>query len=545
MERTHTVMPFILAMLIAVARMPTNVYQICRSQVGTLEIEPWLQTSADAVVSTVRTFFSRMRLGWMIPIAAAVIFALFVADLQSAHAGVLVATVVAGTTDLTELRERINKLGTDMSAIVAKAGEEKRELTADEERTFDGMDADREKLLATETRLLKVEQLNGSERRTEHVQPGEHRANHSQHAGRKVEISAMDRMEGIRSWLLAGSDATPNANQREIAQRVGIDLNSRRVMLQLPTQALRSLHRDDIKAFEERAQSTMSSSSPVDGYYTIANEMMRPLEVALLAFGGIRQVATVLRTETGAELPIPTANDTSNTGEILAENTQVNQQDVAFNQLVLNAFKYSSKMILVSTELLQDSAVNLAEFLGRALGERIGRITNTHFTTGDASSKPNGIVTASTASGVQLAAKTPTYAEMVQIQHSVDPSYRVNAGWMFHDSMLSEVKQIVDASTGRPIWVPNMAGGAPDTILGDRYVVNQAMAVAAGSGAAKSILYGELSKYLVRDVRGLTLLRLDERFADYGQVAFLAFSRHDGDLLDAGTHPVKHALNKS
>ena len=34
--------------------------------------------------------------------------------------------------------------------------------------------------------------------------------------------------------------------------------------------------------------------------------------------------------------------------------------------------------------------------------------------------------------------------------------------------------------------------------------------------------------------------RLDERYAELGVVAFLAFSRHDGDLLDAGTNPVKY-----
>jgi hypothetical protein len=44
-------------------------------------------------------------------------------------------------------------------------------------------------------------------------------------------------------------------------------------------------------------------------------------------------------------------------------------------------------------------------------------------------------------------------------------------------------------------------------------------------------------------VRDITLLRLDERFAEFLQVAFLAFMRTDGDLLDAGTHPVKGYQN--
>jgi HK97 family phage major capsid protein len=79
--------------------------------------------------------------------------------------------------------------------------------------------------------------------------------------------------------------------------------------------------------------------------------------------------------------------------------------------------------------------------------------------------------------------------------------------------------------------------GAPDTILGYPYVINQSMTTPAT--AVKSILFGDLSKYIVRDVRDVTLLRLDERFAEYHQVAFLAFARSDGDLLDSGTDPIK------
>ena len=52
-------------------------------------------------------------------------------------------------------------------------------------------------------------------------------------------------------------------------------------------------------------------------------------------------------------------------------------------------------------------------------------------------------------------------------------------------------------------------------------------------------IFGALNKYLIRDVVGITLLRLDERYADFHQVAFLAFARADGNLLNAGTNPVK------
>jgi len=448
-----------------------------------------------------------------------------------------------------EAREAINKLGTDMQALLAKAREEKREPTDDEKHSFDTMDVAREEAIKAERRYLRLAELEGSNgRQTRQHQP----TAELRDSKGPVEVTSLERLETLRAWLLAGSTARPSAGGRAAATKSGVDLAARNLELLLPHTALRSTRSDEIarwqqRIVEQRALSAGSTSSPVDGAYTVPDEMMRPLEEALLSFGGMRVKSTILRTDTGADLPIPTVNDTGNKGEILGENMQVHQLDVAFNQLVLESYKYSSKMILVSVELLQDNAINLAEFLGRALGTRIGRITNDHFTTGTGTAEPRGILTATTASGTQFAALTPTYAEMVGLQHAIDPAYRSNAGvgWMFHDSMLAQIKSIVDASTGRPIWMPGMTGGAPDTILGDPYVINQSMPSAAGSGAGKSVVYGDLSKYLIRDVRAITLLRLDERFADYHQVAFLAFSRHDGDLLDAGTHPVKHALNKA
>jgi HK97 family phage major capsid protein len=54
------------------------------------------------------------------------------------------------------------------------------------------------------------------------------------------------------------------------------------------------------------------------------------------------------------------------------------------------------------------------------------------------------------------------------------------------------------------------------------------------------MIFGQLNRYKIRDVANLRLVRMNERYADYDQVGFVAFSRHDGRLLDAGTHPVKY-----
>jgi HK97 family phage major capsid protein len=259
----------------------------------------------------------------------------------------------------------------------------------------------------------------------------------------------------------------------------------------------------------------------------------------------MRQVATVIRTATGGPLPIPTTNDTANKGAIIGENTTSTELEMTFGQLVLDAWKYSSKYILASMEFLQDTSINANEFLGDALGVRIARITNDHFTTGTGS-QPNGIVTAAASSGITTASNAViSYDNLIDVEHSVDPEYRQNGQWMMHDSALKIIKklkvlQFSGDTSGMPLWLPGLTANAPDTILGYSYSINQSMA-ATGAGT-KSLLFGQLNKYIIRDVRDVIVVRLDELFALLGQVAFLALSRHDGDLLDAGTNPVKYLI---
>lgn len=283
------------------------------------------------------------------------------------------------------------------------------------------------------------------------------------------------------------------------------------------------------------AQSVGSGSG---GGYTVPDEAMRPIVEAMKAFGGMRAVSTIVPTSTGADLPIPTDNDTSVSGEIITENSTHNDGDITFGQVVLQSFLYSSKVVKVSRQLLQDSSVDLNAYIGRKLGQRIGRIQNTHFTTGDGSSKPRGVVTASTLGKTAAGAAAITYDEIVDLMHSVDPAYQPNGRWMLNFTTLGLVRKLKD-SANMPVWAP-MANGMPDTILGRPYIINQDMP--AATTGLKSVLYGDFSNYHIRDAGNVILLRLEERYADALQVGFLAFLRSDGDLVDAGTNPVKHLI---
>ena len=281
-------------------------------------------------------------------------------------------------------------------------------------------------------------------------------------------------------------------------------------------------------------RNTMSTTTPAEGGYTVATEVATYVMDAMKAFGGMRQVATILRTDQGNPMTWPTSDGTTEVGEILAENASATDLDVSFNTKNLPVYKYSSKVVTVPIELLQDSNVDIEAFVRARIAQRLGRITNTHFTTGDGSSKPTGIIAAASVgkTGASGQTTTVTYADLVDLEHSVDPAYRVNCKWMFHDTTLKALKKILD-SQNRPLWLPGISVKEPDTILGYTYQINQDVAVMAAS--AKSIAFGDLSKYVIRDVMAMTYYRFDDSaYAKKGQVGFLAFLRSGGNFMDVG-----------
>ena len=297
----------------------------------------------------------------------------------------------------------------------------------------------------------------------------------------------------------------------------------------------------------QNAQSGQQANGAQGGYLVPTGWGASLLE-ALKAFGGMRNVANVIQTAGGNPIPWPTVDETANEGEIVAENVAATTQDIAFGTVQIGAYKYSSKVFTVPIELLMDQGpgIDLEAFIRRAAATRIARINNRHFTTGTGVAQPQGLVTASAAGKVGANGSTVSvsFDDLTDLEHSVDPAYRTmpNVGFMFHDTTLRFLKKVKDAD-GRPIWLPGYTTKEPDVINGYGYTINQDMPVMAAN--AKSILFGKLDEYMIRDVLEVTLFRFDDSaFMTKGQIGFLAWSRADGKLVSAGA-PVKHYQNSA
>jgi HK97 family phage major capsid protein len=156
-----------------------------------------------------------------------------------------------------------------------------------------------------------------------------------------------------------------------------------------------------------------------------------------------------------------------------------------------------------------------------------------------------GVVVAS-GEGSVGAGYAVTADEVIALVHSVDPAYRTNARFMFHDAQLAQLRLLkfsIGSDQVAYMWQPSLQAGNPDRLLGYPYTVNQSM-TSVLTVNEKAILFGDFSKYVIRDVAEIRLRRLEELYAGTDQVGFIAFMRSDGNLLDAGTDPVKHFVTK-
>lgn len=291
----------------------------------------------------------------------------------------------------------------------------------------------------------------------------------------------------------------------------------------------RKILRSHYVSEEVRQQGTMPKST---GGYLIPTTLAARIIETMKAYGGIRQFATVMNTSAGETINWPTNDDTGNEGELVAEHTQVDETELEFGQKELGAFKYSSKVVRVSIELLQDSAFALDSFITRKFGQRLGRITARHYATGTGTAQPQGLLPAASVGHTATSTTDIGYVDLLRLKHSVDPAYRNMGGcrWVFNDSVLLQFKEMLD-DNGRPLWKPSMADGTPALIDGDPYVIDQGCPDAAA--AEVPMAYGDLSEFIIRDVLGFTLHRMVEKYIDYGQIGFLAFMRTDADLMDS------------
>jgi HK97 family phage major capsid protein len=349
---------------------------------------------------------------------------------------------------------------------------------------------------------------------------------------RVVETNEMAFTERMRNWLKAG---LPNSETWA----------PKTIEVKFPSLAARPDRNGRIEYH------TLTKGTSTDGAELIPTGFVNTLQEHLIENNGVRRTnAQVFTTSTGENLLVP-ATTTHGTATLVAEGGSFLANDAQFKQVTMNAYKFG-QLVQVSTELIQDSAVNLLEYLGRAAGIAIGTVTGTYNVTGTGTAQPEGIANSPTAGIQSNTAFASGFAvnDLVDLYHSVVTGYRSRGYWMMNDSTAAFIRKMRDdtggSGLGNFIWQPGLVAGAPDTIYGRPVVTDPAI---TGTFAANAfiIAFGDFSAYFAfRDVNTVLFDRSDDFAFSTGLVSFRSSLRTDSkQLINGASGAVKWLKQKA
>jgi len=374
--------------------------------------------------------------------------------------------------------EARNRAWEEAKTLLDSAAAEKRELTAEEDAKYQSISADLDR------RAQIIETLKADADR---------------------EVRAAEAMRGFEDQAKPVVEKSTAKDEAEI---------------------IRSLARGDMRSyeFEKRDITKSSTGSPVPtSFYN------RIIELARFV-GPMLETSTILNTAGGENLQIPSLSAYSATqGTATAEAAAYSEADPTFNSFVtLGAYKYGF-LIQVTRELVEDAGVDILGFLADQIGNTMGTTANSRLTLGTGTVEPNGIVPRA-GSGVASTATSLAADDLISLVYSLDTVARrlPGSGFMMNANTVAAVRKLKDNS-GQYLFSPSMNSEDRDLLLGHRIYENPAMSN-VGS-AVKSVIFGNLNSYFVRQVGGIRIDRSDDYAFNQDLITFRAQVRLDGNLI--------------
>jgi HK97 family phage major capsid protein len=392
--------------------------------------------------------------------------------------------------------ERRASLITQATAIAQKGVTEGRELTIEEQTSFDQMISEAGTILE----------------RAKAIKDGEDRAHDLEESFRSAtghgtaEGRSGEKMSAFEKWA------------REARHGDGFDIAAVRGAENRAANRARG-------GVESRAMSATGGVAQ-DGVYGTLWEYAIATSQILMAG------AQVINTSDGNTLPFPVATAHAATSDTpTAANAALASSDSTITTVNNTVSKYTY-LTLVPTELMQDANFDLEGYIarsaGRELGRRVQKQASAAAVAGFTTVGSTGPTGTSTTLGSQSTAGMGSDL-LVDLFHSVLVDYRTDSAWLMADPTAAIVRKL-KTSTGEPVWQPALTAGDPDLIYGKGVYIDPFLPTPAAN--AKTIYFGEWAALLVRIAGGLRF----ERSAEYGfgndQVAFRAIVRTGSSVLD-------------
>ena len=300
--------------------------------------------------------------------------------------------------------------------------------------------------------------------------------------------------------------------------------------------------RVDFRAIREAR--TLSKLSAGAGANAVKTSFYDQLLQNMIETSAVLQAGvTVLNTASGETIQVPKTTGHS-TGAIVAEAASIGVSDPTFGQASLGAYKYGV-MVQLSRELVDDASVDLEGYLAMETGRALGNAFGAHLVAGTGTGQPRGILVDTTLGATGPTGQTGGFGSaagagdpLIDLYYSVIGPYRNSPGaaYLMKDTTVGAIRKLKD-TTGQYLWQPSIQQGAPDRFNGVPIFTDPYMPATGIS--AKSVVFGDFSRYFVRLVGGVRFERSDEYAFNADLITYRALLRGDGALMDT-TGALKH-----
>lgn len=268
----------------------------------------------------------------------------------------------------------------------------------------------------------------------------------------------------------------------------------------------------------------LKAGSDGAGGYLVPDTYEEKLVEALTRENVLRQAGHRIQTTRRMHIPVV---ESSGAADWIKENMPMKFMDIAFGEIILDAYKLGTS-ILVTDEMLEDGGVDLEKHILDVFSQRIGAAEEKAFIKGDGKGKPLGIVYQAELGAESELEKDITMDDMIELEHSLKGEYRKDAVWVMSEDAYHRLRRIPHYR-GHGLWRQNLAEGEPVSLLGHPIYICKAMDDVVPGGIP--VLFGDFSYFWIGDRGKRVIKRLVERYADHGQVAFLASQRVDAKLV--------------
>lgn len=288
----------------------------------------------------------------------------------------------------------------------------------------------------------------------------------------------------------------------------------------------------DLFFLEKKA---LSAGTDADGGYLASPSMSEDMARNIFDTSPMRRIANVVNI-TSEALEVIEDNDEAAASWSASESASVTDSTTPqLGKVTISAYELVAQP-KATQRLIDDSSIDIEQWLTEKLVDVFSRKENTAFISGDGTGKPKGILSYTAGTGIdkiqQINSGTSavvTADSLINLYYALKDEYASQATFLMNRAVVQQVRLLKEATTNQYLWQPGLSAGAPDTLLGVPVMKASDMPVAAASSL--SVAVGDFKRgYQIVDRTGIRILR--DPYTDKPFVKFYTTKRVGGGVVN-------------